>query len=185
MLSAYGENYNTYVHSVIPSLWKTFLPTGWCTGEASKLWQDSKEEESGESPRGHTSLLYCCCSSSWLAAMLQSNANVALVATGEREEAPESDAGDEALLDMGRDAFATWNGQSWLYTGCWHKRLWRRLWHSRINQRKSLWTGKPWEALVFPHSVCFQRIVPIIQCILTGLHFNNFICRMCFLWTTC
>lgn len=65
-------------------------------------------EESGVSPREHTPLAYWC-SSSCGPAML-SYAKVALLATGEREEAPESDAGEDARIHMGRGDFVLCNG---------------------------------------------------------------------------
>lgn len=47
-----------------------------------------------------------------------SNAKDALLATGEREEAPESDAGEDALIHMGRGDFLMCIGLPKLYEGC-------------------------------------------------------------------
>lgn len=46
----------------------------------------------------------CCCPSSWFSVRLSSEI-AALLATGEREEAPESDAGEDALIHMGSGDF--------------------------------------------------------------------------------
>lgn len=58
------------------------------------------------SPRAHresTPPLWCC-PSSWFSVRL-SREIAALLATGEREEAPESDAGEDALMHKGSGDF--------------------------------------------------------------------------------